>query len=46
MVEEYQKIMKETYGEEISFDEAKEQGENLVRFYQLLIDIDMRNKNK
>ena len=46
MVEEYQKIMKEQYGEEISFEEAREQGENLVRFFELLIVIDRKQMNK
>ena len=44
-IEEYQKIMKEQYGEEVSFEEAREQGENLVRFVELLIEIDRKPKN-
>ena len=44
-IEEYQKIMKEQYGEEVSFEEAREQGENLVRFFELLIEIDRKPKN-
>ena len=44
-IEEYQRIMKEHYGEEISFEEAREQRENLVSFFELLIEIDRKPKN-
>ena len=44
-IEEYQKIMKEQYGEEVSFEDAREQGENLVSFVELLIEIDRKPKN-
>ena len=44
-IEEYQRIMKEHYGEEISFEEAREQRENLVSFFELLIETDRKPKN-
>lgn len=34
---EYQKIYKETHGEDISFDEARELGLSLIRFIALII---------
>ena len=45
-IEEYQKIMKEEYGQEITLAEAEEQGTRLLRFFELLIKIDQRKKLK
>jgi hypothetical protein len=40
---EWQKILKEDYGREVSFAEASEAANNLVDFFSLLLKIDMRN---
>ena len=45
-VKKYQKTHKETYGEEISYEEAYEAATNLIGFFQLLLDIDRKNKSK
>lgn len=34
---DYQRIYKQKYGEDIQFDEAKKQGEGLLRFVQIMI---------
>lgn len=39
---EWQKILKEDYGREISFAEAAEAANNLVGFFSLLLKVDMR----
>lgn len=43
-IKEYQRIYKEKYGEDISFEEAEELGMSLVRFMALIIN--NRNKKK
>jgi len=43
-IKEYQRIFKELYGKELSFEEAREQGENLVRFFEALIKADKASK--
>ena len=39
---EFQKILKEEYGKEISLAEAEEAANKLVGFFELLLKIDMR----
>jgi len=39
---EWQKILKEDYGREVSFAEAEEAANNLVGFFDLLLKVDMR----
>jgi hypothetical protein len=41
-IEEYRKIYKKVYKEDITEEEAREQGERLVRFFKILIEIDER----
>ena len=43
---EWQKILKEDYGKEVSFAEAAEAANNLVGFFDLLLKIDRRNRIK
>jgi len=45
-IEEYQKIMKEEFGQEINTTEAEEQGTRLLKFFEILIKVDQRNKIK
>jgi len=45
-IKEYQKIYKKVYGKDISYKKAEESGGKLVRFFQLLLDIDNRNKRE
>lgn len=45
-VEEFQKIMKQEYGQDLSLAEANEQGTRLVQFFELLIEIDQKQKIK
>jgi len=42
-IEKYRAIHKNNFGEEISFEEAREQGTNLVRFIELLIEWDSKD---
>jgi len=42
-ISEYQKIYKEVHGKEISREEAYSQGTQFINFFQLLLEIDMRN---
>lgn len=44
MVENFQKIMKQEYGQELTFAEAEEQEIRLVKFFELLIKIDQKQK--
>lgn len=41
-IDEYKKIYKKVYKENITDAEAREQGERLVRFFEILIEIDER----
>jgi len=43
-IEEYQKIMKEEFGQDITVGEAEEQGTRLVGFFETLIEIDRKQK--
>ncbi len=45
-IESYKKMHKKETGEDISDEEAREQSERLVGFFQLLLEIDTRNKSK
>lgn len=45
-VQEYKKIFKTEFGQNLTDAEAREQGERLVKFFQTLIEIDQRTKNK
>lgn len=45
-IEEYQKIFKEEFGQDITTAEAEEQGTRLLRLFELLIKIDQRKKLK
>lgn len=45
-IEEYQKVMKEEYGQKLGYAEAGEQGTRLVKFFELLIEIDQKQKIK
>lgn len=42
--EEFQKTMKEKYGQEIIIEEPEEQRNRLLKFFELLIKIDLRDK--
>lgn len=44
-IEEYQKITKEEFGQDITIAEAEEQGTRLLKFFNLLIDIDRKTDN-
>lgn len=43
-LKEFRRIYKEEYGKDLTYEEAKEAGANLVNFFKLLIEIDQRNK--
>ena len=43
-VENFQRIFKEQYGEDLTEEEARESGENLVRYVKLLIETDKASK--
>lgn len=43
---ELQRIIAEDYGQKISFEEATEATHNLVGFFDLLLKIDLRQKQK
>ena len=45
-VQEFKKLFKEEYGVEYSDAEAWEAAHNLVGFYDLLLKIDQRNKER
>lgn len=45
-IQEYKEIFKKEFKQELTDAEAKEQGERLVSFFSLLIDIDKKNKTK
>ena len=44
-IEEYQKIFKEEFGQEITIAEAEEQGTRLLKFFEILIKIDVQKNN-
>jgi len=41
-VDEYKKIFKKVYKKDITDEEAREQGQRLINFFEILIDIDKR----
>lgn len=41
-IDRYKKIYKKVYKEDVTDAEAREQGERLVRFFKILIEIDER----
>jgi hypothetical protein len=45
-IKNFQKILKEEHGKELSHKEAYEAAENLVGFFKLLWEIDSRNSQK
>jgi len=45
-VQEFKRIFKEEYGKEYTDAEAREAAENLVGFFDLLIKIDQKNRQK
>ena len=45
-LEEYRKIFKKEFGEDISYEEAELQGTRLVKLFQILLQIDNRVKNQ
>ena len=45
-IQEFKEIFKKEYGKEYTDAEAREAAENLVGFFDLLIKVDQRNKQK
>ena len=45
-IEEYRKIFKEEFGQDITEAEAEEQGIRLLRFFEILIKVDQQNQIK
>lgn len=45
-IKEYQEIYKKEFGEEITASEAEEQGTRLLKFFEILIEIDQRQKKE
>ena len=45
-VQEYKEIFKNEYGQDLTDVEAREQSERLLKFFEILIKIDQRNKKK
>ncbi len=45
-IEEYQKITKEEFGQCITTTEAEEQGTRLLNFFEILIEIDQKNRKR
>ena len=43
---QFREIFEKEYGKELANNEAREAAERLVGFYQLLIKVDQRNKQK
>ena len=46
LIQKYQQMHKDLYGEDISKQEAYEQGSNLVGFFKLLMEWDQKEKQK
>lgn len=46
LIDSLKKLSRETNGKEYTDEEAREAAERLVGFYQLLIKVDQRNKQK
>lgn len=45
-IQEYKDIFKKEFGQDLTDAEAREQGERLVKFFEILIKIDQRDKQK
>lgn len=45
-IQEYKEIFKKEYGQDLTDAEAREQGERLLKFFEILIKIDQKNKKK
>ncbi|PJE75947.1 hypothetical protein COV04_02220 [Candidatus Uhrbacteria bacterium CG10_big_fil_rev_8_21_14_0_10_48_11] len=45
-IEEFKKIYKKEYGKELDDKEAYESAYNLLNFFKLLMDIDMKDRQK
>jgi len=45
-IQKFKEIFKKEYGKEYTDAEAREAAENLVGFFDLLIKVDQRNKQK
>lgn len=45
-IQEFKEIFRKEYGKEYTDSEAREAAENLVGFFELLIKVDQRNKQK
>ena len=43
-IKEYQDIFKKEFGQDLSYIEAEEQGTRLLKFFELLIQIDQKDK--
>lgn len=43
-IEKFQRIIKQNCGQELTFAEAEEQETRLVRFFELVIEIDQKQK--
>lgn len=43
-IEEYQKIMKDEFRQDITVTEAEEEGTRLLKFFELLIKMDRKQK--
>lgn len=45
-IQEYKEIFKNEYGQDLTDAEAREQGERLLKFFEILLKIDQKvNKN-
>lgn len=45
-IQEFKKLAKETMGLDLTDAEAEDQGGRLITFFELLIEIDRKNKQK
>jgi hypothetical protein len=43
-VQEFKDIFKKEYGKDLTDSEAREQGERLIKYFELLIKIDQKDK--
>lgn len=43
-IKDFKKIWKDEFGRDISIAEAEEQGTRLLKFFELLIEIDQKKK--
>ena len=45
-IQEYKDVFKKEFGQDLTDKEAREQGERLVKFFEILIKIDQKSKQK